>query len=491
MARPAGRWLAPLCLVLLLLVTACKGGETNTSESDAAGSSPRDLTVTTNLVGEEPFAIHDLVKVGDSLVALATSQGGPGATVLRSDDGGQTWSQFATPLADAISGPCPPIDGVCGFTSCALIGPGCDLMAAGPWLVAVRSSGYINHSEALDQQAVFVSADVGTTWELVDLPIPAGSQPFVWTAAEVDGRLILGGTTLPFFTSDDRLRPVNVLPPPIPDAALWESADPLSGFERLAEQEFDGVPGSQRISRLVSFDGRLIAIGAESPSDFSGCCLEVQTTAHESSDGGGSWSPMSGLPESPFEFIDDRPVVVGANLVLRSYPDQVVLEPGSSRWEVRLTPEGISEPFNEVALGDGSTAVTWTVTSACDCSIGNVGRVEDGELVSESELRFDFCPGDELTRPDTSVAAPGLIANQVVALANCSGEAALAYSRDGGQNWATQPLTDSSGNGGLLVEVYRIFPEDGVLIALMSVLGTEQTGNESDSLSQIVAVRVA
>jgi len=82
------------------------------------------------------------------------------------------------------------------------------------------------------------------------------------------------------------------------DAALWVGSDPVSGFDRLAAPQFDKLPAAQLIRELVAFDGRLIAIGADSAFAAHQCCyLNPSTVAWESRDGGTSWSPTAGLPQ--------------------------------------------------------------------------------------------------------------------------------------------------------------------------------------------------
>lgn len=503
MGRKPVAALALLCLAMVVVMSGCDGWGPGAADLDRGsdGSSGADFTISTTLVSEDRLYVQDLVQVQDSLVALATTEGSPGGLLLRSGDGGLSWSEFPTPLPDAISGSCPPIYGNCGWTSCSGgIGPGCDLMAAGPWLIAVRSSGSANHSLTLDRQAVFISEDHGTTWQLVDLPAPPGTAPFVWTAVEVDGRLMLGGTTLAFFAPGDHA--TLLAPAADPDVALWVSSDPATGFDRLAARQFDGVSGSERINELIRFEDRLIAVGAQSHVSYAGCCLEaVQVVAHQSRDNGVSWQPMTGLPADALELVDAAPTLVDGNLVIRAWPGQVVLEPGSDRWTVRPERGGLFAPFaNEVGLPDGSIAVTWDDQPAgCECSLAYAGHIEDERLVSSSDLDFESCRSDSGANPSTRSFAPGIVGEHVVAITECDGVAWLAFSFDGAHSWDTMPLPGpaEASSAGLAPASSGPFPQwflflpEGVLVALMSIPGTLVASGPEVGLSQIAAVRIA
>jgi len=140
------------------------------------------------------MTVHNMVQVEDSLVALASTDDQPAGLILRSDDGGLSWSQFETPLPEAID----------GFDVNPALRPGPDLVLAGSWLVSFRSTSVVDEFGSVGQQAVAVSDDLGTTWQLADLPAPAGTEPFVWTAAEVDDRLIPAGSSGHLATSRRR-----------------------------------------------------------------------------------------------------------------------------------------------------------------------------------------------------------------------------------------------------------------------------------------------
>lgn len=207
-----------LCLALLVAVTDC--GESPTDEIDEL------FSVAVSSVSEDRMTGHDMVQVDNALVALVSADDRPAGLILRSDDGGLSWSQFETPLPEAID----------GFDVNPALTPGPDLVLAGSWLVAFRSTSVVDEFGSVGQQAVAVSDDLGTTWQLVDLPAPPGAEPFVWIAAEVDDRLILGGVVRAggdFAQADYEEQAFHALVEAY-DAALWVSSDPVSGFDRLA-----------------------------------------------------------------------------------------------------------------------------------------------------------------------------------------------------------------------------------------------------------------
>lgn len=430
------------------------------------------------------------------MVALASTEAHPAGIIVRSDDGGLNWSQFETPLPDAIE----------GLDEELALSPGTGLVAAGSWLVAFRSVAFAGNRELFGEQAVAVSHDLGATWQLVDLPAPTGSEPFVWTATEVDGRLVLGGATQVVLDLPDQgYDSVEGLEQAY-DAAFWVSGDPVAGFERLAAAQFDGTPDAQRISELVVFDGRLIALGGEtgdpcpqtSISSPERCPpLKLPRVAWESRDGGVSWSPMNGLPLDNPRFRADvgyrgvRPsMIIDGSLVTRTGGPLVALAPGSSNWVP--TPLFGSMPDGDgVALTDDSAALTWNEDNACDCSIAYAGRAEDGGVVAQTELAFDDCR-DQSPRGGTRSRAPGLIGGLVGGLASCddlgSQVASLAYTLDGGTSWETARLGDFAPDGSDLVGVpaFLFLPEQGgVLIALLSVLGSDSRDG-----ARIAALRI-
>lgn len=476
MATRSRTYWALLCVAALGLISAC-------GEWPGSGSANIDgqFSVESSLASPDQLVLHDLVQAGEALVALASTNGRPAGTVLRSEDGGLSWTEIQTPLPDAFE----------GFESDA-IGPGTVLMVAGSWLVAVRATSRVDgyQGSSLGQQAVAVSADFGLTWQLVELPAPAGSEPLVWTASEVDGRLVLGGATqvlsdLPA-DSDEAFDIVGQAY----DAAVWVSNGPIAGFERLAASQFDGLPDAQRITQLVVFDGRLIAIGGDSAGLNEGCCYQsFPTAAWESADSGETWSQMAGLPlidsfGSPPAFVSEE------GLILRPGYERYILAPGASAW--RSEPEFddlAGQSTAEISLPDGSVALTFSADQACDCSRAFGGRVQDGRLAL-SEFSFDDCQ-DESHRGDTKVYGPGLVGDRVAAMASCDDRgaqvASLAYSGDGGASWDTARLADFAPDGSdLAVEDYVFLPEEGVLVALLSVLGTS-----TEDGSQIIALRIS
>jgi hypothetical protein len=472
MAPPARTLFALSGLIVLLVAAACGNGSPD--QSGERGNSTIDglFTVAASPVSEDRLVVDGMVEIEGSLVALASSDSRPAGPVFRSDDGGLSWNESETPLPDAIAG----FDYQDHDFS-----PGAGLVVAGHWLVAFRSTSTVELTgdvRSFGQQAVAVSDDLGATWQLVDLPAPPGAEPFVWTAADVDGRLVLGGATqLVTDLPADRDEAFDVLSEAY-DAAFWMSSDPAAGFERLAVPEFDGVPGAQLIGELVAFDGRLIAIGGDTTQAEPGCCyLNPLTVAWESSDGGASWAPMGGLPLPVRGYRGaPRSVLIDGELVLRTGLERVSLSPGSSSWAIQPLPDEYWPDADQIALPDGAAATTWSENGGCDCSVAFAGRLEDGAVVSRTELGFDDCQ-DESIRGSTASYAPGLIGDQVAALASCDDRgiqpASLAYSADGGMTWATERLTRFAPNGGdLAVESFVFLPEERVLVALLSVLSS-------------------
>lgn len=425
------------------------------------------------------MTVHNMVQVEDSLVALASTDDQPAGLILRSDDGGLSWSQFETPLPEAID------------VNPALR-PGPDLVLAGSWLVSFRSTSVVDEFGSVGQQAVAVSDDLGTTWQLADLPAPAGTEPFVWTAAEVDDRLILGGVVRAsgdFAQAGYEEEAFNALIEAY-DAALWVGSDPVSGFDRLAAPQFDGLPGAQLIGELIAFDGRLIAIGADSAFAAPPCCyLNPSTVAWDGRDGGASWSPTAGLPQPNPGYQGEAAMVIDGKLVLRTGTERVALAPGSSSWTIQPQPEEYWPDADQIALPDGSAASTWSEDAACDCSVAYAGRLEDNVLVARTALRFDDCQ-DESVRGWTKAYAPGLIGDRVGALASCDDHgvdvASLAYSLDGGTSWETTRLNRFAPEGSdLTVGSFLFLPEDGVLVALLSVLSS------SSEKGSLVSLRIS
>ena len=472
MTPPSRTLFALTSLTVLLVAAACGNGPPDQSGERGDSTINGLFTVAASPVSEDRLVLDGMVEIEGSLVALASSDSRPAGLVFRSDDGGLSWNESETPLPDAIAG----FDYQDHDFS-----PGAGLVVAGDWLVAFRSTSKVDMTgdvRSFGQQAVAVSDDLGATWQLADLPAPPGAEPFVWTAADIDGRLVLGGATqLVTDLPADREQAFDVLSEAY-DAAFWTSSDPAAGFERLAASEFDGVPGAQLIGELVAFDGRLIAIGGDTTQAEPGCCyLNPLRVAWESSGGGGSWSPMGGLP-LPGRGYRGAPasVLIDGELVLRTGLERVSLSPGSSGWAIQPLPEEYWADADQVALPGGAAAMTWSENRACDCSVASAGRLEQGAVVSRTELSFDDCQ-DESIRGSTVSYAPGLIGEQVAALASCDDRgvqaASLAYSADGGMTWATERLTRFAPNGGdLAVESFVFLSEERVLVALLSVLSS-------------------
>jgi len=423
------------------------------------------------VVSEDEFEVHDVVESKGSLLALASTRDHRAGTILRSDDGGLRWTQMPTPLADAI----PAFDPHC---SGAELETG--LIVTGSWIVALRSDTYeVDNCIVVREQAVAISADLGQTWELIDLPAPAATEPRVWAATEVDGRLVLGGGTLaegqiPEDTFEDEYRVLGQAY----DAALWVSEEPSVGFERLAAGQLDGLPGYQEFTELVAFDGRLFAVG---------------NPIWQSADGGLSWSPMDDVEALPWTWGAEPPAIVGEDELLIGGN---ALVRGSSTWASRRLPKDVFPGAGELLLPDGTSALTWNEDWPDDASVAAAGRLVEGEVVG-SELAFHNC-GDSSEQGSTGVLGPGFVGDGIAALASCSdrGRAvtSLAHSQDAGQSWDTTRLTDYAPAGGDLILVSYVFvPEDAVLIALMkgAIYESEYDDETRSSVSQIIALRIS
>jgi len=489
-------WKSYLCVAILALVTACANfPAVHPAQKDADASGERSsgseilgdqFSVLSSPVSQDLLEIHGLVVSGGSLVALASTAESRARTVLRSDDGGVNWTQAES------------IPDIADLTSSSYVTV--SLMAAGNWLVAVRS-GERTDSVLSPEQSVAISSDAGSTWRLVDLPVPDGALPVVSSATEVDGRLVLGGTTQTVRDGDDPGRAQAY------DAALWVNADTATQFERLATATFDGIAFNQQILQLVLFDGQLIAIGTDSTSDPN--YPPPPVVAWASTDGGQSWAQMAGLL-GPGGFHEDlRPaLVIGDSLVLRFAESQMALASGSNTWLDRPH-DGYSSHADELALPDGGTAVTWTDREACEqgCSIGYAGRIQD-ETVQPTRLdSIADCAHPALEEdpedPQVEPHAPGLIGDQVTALVACGWGAGLAFSGDGGESWTTAQLYESGADGEMLSVIrcydpqdfygaaYVYLPDQDALVALMMVSSTFTTSQDGGISGRIVALRIS
>lgn len=420
-------------------------------------------TVERTVVSEDALRVHDLIRVENSLIALASTAERRAGVIFRSDDEGLTWREFQTPLADAIDGS-PPI-GV-GF-------PRTGLIAAGRWLVAIRSDLFDARSPFY-RQAVAVSRDLGSTWRLLDLPRPEDSGAIVRTAVEVDGQLILGGETQTLAAVPSDPATAFEIRRQAYDAAFW-IGDEIAGFQRMAAGQFDGLPSAQIIRELVIFDDRLIAIGGSSEFVDPQCCfLDLRTVAWESRDGGSSWVAMPGLsfPGSPGS-TDLRALLIDGQLILRVDSAQAALARGVSSWQERSLPEGYWTLAEEVELPNDSSALTWSQDEACDCSVAFGGQLRDGRL-TRVELEFDDCEDDSV-RGDTRVAAPVLVAGRVVTFATCGDDVWLASSLDGGVSWDMQPLPGYDGDKtAVAIAGFAVLPDERSIVALL-VEGPDET----------------
>jgi len=413
-------------------------------------------TVERTVVSEDALRVHDLIRVENSLIALASTADRRAGTVLRSEDEGRTWLEFQTPLADAIDG--SPTIGA-GY-------PRTGLVAAGPWLVAFRSDLFDQQSPFY-RQAVAVSRDLGTTWRLLDLPRPEGSGAIVRTAVAVDGRLILGGETQTLAAVPTDSNAAFEVRGQAYDAAFWVG-DEIAGFQRLGATQFVGVPNAQMIWDLVAFDDRLVAVGGVDNTDAQCCFLEMFTVAWESRDGGSSWVAMPGLPlPGSRNGSDLRPLLIDGQLIVRMDNAQAMLTQGSSTWQKRPLPESYWSHAEEVALADGSSALTWSEDVACDCSVAFGGRLDDGQS-TRAELEFDDCEDDSV-RGDTRVVAPVLVGDAVLALATCGDDVWLASSLDGGISWDMQPLPGYDGDRtAVAIAGFAVLPDGDSIVVLLA-----------------------
>lgn len=185
MKRRLGGAATGLVLVLVLVLAACGGGgkseAANVTERIAGGRVEAEAVA----VVDEPLILNDVITYGDVVVGLASRTADlEGGVVVRSQDGGMSWTTEETPLAGAFEQ--RPFN----YWEIAPDRPA--LSGAGGWVVATRTV-----PDAPDSffavQAVAISSDMGITWETVDLPAPDGMVGVVHAAAEIDGELLLAG----------------------------------------------------------------------------------------------------------------------------------------------------------------------------------------------------------------------------------------------------------------------------------------------------------
>jgi len=461
-----------LCVAVLVLLTACGdwtpaaalGWETVTQVSEAddvdVGTLDEQFSVSSALVSAELLETHDMVSVEGDVVVMASSRASAAGTILRSEDGGVSWSESTLPddprLADDDPG---EVSG--------------DLIAAGPWVVALQFGD--------TGQAVSISSDHGASWQPLFLPVPDGVTPVVFAAAELDGQLVLGGMA----TEDEHFD----------DAALWIGGAWV--FQRLPLRAFDNEPSDQMITELVHFDGRLIAVGT---ADRDG---ELKAVAWEGRLGGLAWTDMGGLPVSSYSGSTLPAVITGGQLALRFLDSRARLAPGSSTWVLSKATEPalIYAQADELALSDGSVALTLTDSHSCsnDCSSAYGGRIDNGVL-TPTDLSVGRCGYDD-NYYYARVSAPVLMDGQVVAVAECDG-ARLVHSADGGATWTTLPLEDADPEMGPMSVLGRYswgtFDEsvlslpDGALLALVQMDDTlAEAGESGFRVAQVLAMRIS
>lgn len=417
-----------VCASIIAVLSAC---------GSPSVADPSDYVVERVPVGTTRLHILDLVRANNSIIALASTADRPAGVVVRSDDEGLTWSEHPTLLGEAL-------DGTLAFNAGA---PRTRLIATGSWLLAIRTDWLDPDSQLFYQQAVAVSRDLGSTWQLIDLPTPEGTTAIVASAVELDGALLIAGDTQETVAVPSDPTAAFAVRTEAYDAAFW-TGDEISGFQRLGATQFDGQPSAQVVKEVVAFDDRLIAIGGDAQFAPAECCfLDPVTVAWESSDDGASWARMAGLPlAGSVDGTDVPSQTIDGQLTLT--PDyglgQVMLSPGSSTWELGPLPDQNSPSAQAVSLPDGSSALTWVEDSACDCSVAFGGRLSDGQL-TRVELEFADCEDDSI-RGDTRVRAPVLLGDSIVAFATCGDDVWLASSSDGGASWETQPLPGYDGD---------------------------------------------
>jgi hypothetical protein len=447
-----------------VLAAACGAGGGTGSPGEVAGGR---IAVEHSALGDRPLALNGVAAaVDDAVVVLAseTSESEAGVA-LRSDDEGRTWSTTATGLADAV-------DGVSHLEFELPFDP--QLLVAGDWLVATRTvsddGGALAYPAppsggSVPRQAVVVSADRGRTWEPVDVPHPEGGGALVLSAAEIDGRLHLGGTERrPGEGADPAVSPYG--------AAMWVRAD--DGALAPVPAPGPGGTGTEVVRDLAVLAGRVVAmVGVgPAPGEHRACCFaDLATTAWERDDDR-SWSPMRGLhvPRNTMSSLREE----GGSLVMATWQRRLVLEPGADGWVDRPLPDDVFPDADVVVLPDGGAAVTWTEELGDDLW-AYVGRIVDGS--ADTVLLYeDECGADR----HTFVHRPVLLGSTVVATAGACApddgggdDPALAWSADGGATWEVDLIgpahvddLDLAYDGGrLLVIEGGAGPDDDVLLA--------------------------
>lgn len=368
-----------------------------------------DLGVEVNLVEGLSGSVQRPVSVGGTVLALVTEDvDAPATGVLRSTDGGRSFTTVDTGLGDL------------GDRAPSAEYPATQLWAADPWVVAAIT---VPNLDDVVGRTVAVSPDRGESWSLVELPAPAAHPPQVTSATSTGDALVLGGSL-----GDDAY-----------DAAIWRLTSLDDGFELITAPALSSSGDYfKAIEQIAFFDGRLIAVGSE--NERPGDSL---LGAWEADASGAGWAPMetdAGIRFGP----GVGPLTPGQDaLTVPLSGDLVGLAAGSSTWTV-LGPDPRADRGGTVAV-PGGYAWTWTeypVDNSAE-TIAHLGEVVDGDVVGEV-VALD-CESD---RPSTRVSAPQRLGGAAIAVLGCSGgspEDSIVITTDAGRDWAAVPLHDDPG----------------------------------------------
>jgi len=434
------RGLGGAATALALVLAACGAGGGDDATGATAAIAGGHVGARAVAVIDEPLILNDVLSHGEVVIGLASrTMDLEGGVVVRSEDGGVSWTTAETPLADALA------EGPFSYWEIAPDRPA--LRGDGGWVVATRTAP-VAPGSFFAVQAVAISDDVGVTWEAVELPAPDGTVGLVHAAAAVGGDLLLGGAVQELPSADE---------PPLGgqeafeqrraayDAAIWRVAADGT-VTREAEVQFDGRPDAQAIRYLEVVDDRVVAFGGDAAGRPLQCCfLDLPPATWSSSDGGETWASLPGLSESPTSGLYEAPTRDGGALVLQVGIDRLRLEPGGDRWGPVVLPEEQWPDAKAVSVGADEEVLTWVEDVACDCAEAMGGRVGAGEVTDRVPLELPAC-ADTSPRGFTRVERPIVMGGVVVALAYCDhhgGHAVgLAWTADAGRSWDTTRLTD-------------------------------------------------
>ena len=419
-----------MAVIVGILASAC-GFDAGTATSIANGA----VEMSVVSVSEKPFLLHDVVASDDVVVALVSKEWDRNATVLlRSDDGGTSWTVRDLTIGSGLRGPPFPY-----WDTAAHVALG----VAGSSIVATRTVAIAPESE-FARQGIAVSPDLGATWKEIDLPAPPGMVAIVNAVAALNGDVILAGA-------------VQALPPPqtgpFPpgsnerraayDAAVWR-LQASGGVERLGTEVFDNQPDAQLIRYLEVVDDRLIALGGDARNgEMTDGFLAPAPGVWSGTYGGRSWSVISGLPGASPGILQP-PLRLGDVLTTYLNGRTFSLEGGSEEWSPEVLPKDQWPNAKSLELGDGRRVLTWMEDEGCDCSVAMAGQADEQRVTSESRLKFEDCD-DRSVRGETGVGAPVAVGGTVVALAYCNNtgaySAAIAWTADDGARWKTTRLS--------------------------------------------------